>query len=559
MKRPALVCLFWDRHIAALIHYLTMRPCVVLVPSNFSALLQVKELLAQVGGEVVVLDSFLSNAVLSQAQAEAARLEESWPQILTSTAWQSLLRDNALDAQAFESLLGEQLFQRIQDEMVMVEALDRAAEQYRVTLVAVSEDLTGLPRTAVEWARARGVPSVHVAHGLPLATPYTVHAKLTADLYAVYGKRAAEACQDAGMPAERLRLTGNPGWDEYARAAGRRAEWQADLMSRHDLGKRKTVVFATTWVAWLSAFDSHARFEDGVRAFLRAAKTIRASGRDWNFVFKDRPANAEQGRHWIAQLAMEEGMSPVDYLYALEESMPWVTCADAVVASDSNMLVEAMHLGTPAINLMNDHGLVMGPSFDADSGILEVVPEALAETLIRVVEDENYRRLLVEAMAAYLPDYNLGADGAAARRVATVMVEAEELVSGKSREIHLEGEALRQGMPKHYVWESLGNSAGERDHHEFYADVPRKEVVAQFEHPPKRLLEIGCATGATALYIKSLYPEAWVVGIELSEAAAEVARGRMDLVIVEKFEDADLEGRGIEPASWSTCMTPGES
>jgi glycosyltransferase involved in cell wall biosynthesis len=103
-------------------------------------------------------------------------------------------------------------------------------------------------------------------------------------------------------------------------------------------------------------------------------------------------------------------------------------------------------------------------------------------------------------------------------------------------------------------WRSLGGDSGERVAHEVYADVPRKEVVAFFSHPPRRLLEIGCATGATAAIVKALYPQAWVAGIELSEAAAEVARQRMDVVISEKFEETDLEAQGIFPGSIDTVI-----
>jgi GT2 family glycosyltransferase/SAM-dependent methyltransferase len=105
-----------------------------------------------------------------------------------------------------------------------------------------------------------------------------------------------------------------------------------------------------------------------------------------------------------------------------------------------------------------------------------------------------------------------------------------------------------------HVWQSLGETAGEREEGEHYLDVERREVVAQFRQPPRRVLEIGCGTGATARYLKSLYPEAWVAGIELSEAAASMARGRMDLVIREKFEDADLEGQGIGRGSIDTVI-----
>jgi hypothetical protein len=42
------------------------------------------------------------------------------------------------------------------------------------------------------------------------------------------------------------------------------------------------------------------------------------------------------------------------------------------------------------------------------------------------------------------------------------------------------GESLGQGKKKRYVWHSLGGDAGAREEEEFYPDLPRKEVVAQF-------------------------------------------------------------------------------
>jgi hypothetical protein len=55
------------------------------------------------------------------------------------------------------------------------------------------------------------------------------------------------------------------------------------------------------------------------------------------------------------------------------------------------------------------------------------------------------------------------------------------------------GYHLRKTMAN-YVWHSLGRGAGERDAHEVYSDNPRREVVSRFEHPPRRVLEVGCST-----------------------------------------------------------------
>ncbi len=107
---------------------------------------------------------------------------------------------------------------------------------------------------------------------------------------------------------------------------------------------------------------------------------------------------------------------------------------------------------------------------------------------------------------------------------------------------------------KRYPWQALAEKGTLKDKCDSYPDVPRREVVAELGRPPRRVLEIGCYRGGTAQYLKSLYPAVWVAGIELSPAAAAVARGRMDLVLSERFEDADLEGHGIGPGSIDTVI-----
>ncbi len=105
---------------------------------------------------------------------------------------------------------------------------------------------------------------------------------------------------------------------------------------------------------------------------------------------------------------------------------------------------------------------------------------------------------------------------------------------------------------EHFIWHSLGGDTGKRE--EFYIDNPRSEIVAQFEHKPHRVLEIGCATGATGKLIKEIFPDAWVAGIELSETAAKIASSRLDLVINQKFEESNPESYGIAKGSIDTVI-----
>jgi len=66
-----------------------------------------------------------------------------------------------------------------------------------------------------------------------------------------------------------------------------------------------------------------------------------------------------------------------------------------------------------------------------------------------------------------------------------------------------------------------------------YSSIQRSEVVALLDsHPPDtalRVLELGCACGATLLEIKNRYPNAELHGIELNEGAAAIGRKFADI------------------------------
>jgi hypothetical protein len=73
-----------------------------------------------------------------------------------------------------------------------------------------------------------------------------------------------------------------------------------------------------------------------------------------------------------------------------------------------------------------------------------------------------------------------------------------------------------------------------------YSSIQRSEVVALLDsHPPDtalRVLELGCACGATLLEIKNRYPNAELHGIELNEGAAAIGRKFPDI----RSTDAEL-------------------
>jgi SAM-dependent methyltransferase len=81
-----------------------------------------------------------------------------------------------------------------------------------------------------------------------------------------------------------------------------------------------------------------------------------------------------------------------------------------------------------------------------------------------------------------------------------------------------------------------------------YFDTARKGFVDELPVNSKgRLLEIGTGAGDTAAYAKAEGKCGWCCGVELCEGPAEVAKSRLDRVIVGNVENLtlDLEPRSI--------------
>lgn len=77
-----------------------------------------------------------------------------------------------------------------------------------------------------------------------------------------------------------------------------------------------------------------------------------------------------------------------------------------------------------------------------------------------------------------------------------------------------------------------------------YPDAPRKELHRLFSGAPRKVLDIGCGSGAVSLGIKQSFDSVEVWGCELDERAAMLAKTRLDRVITEplrQWSDADVD------------------
>lgn len=538
MKTKALLTLLWPMHYPVLQAYLSQRKRVVLTTAAY-ATSELKALVANAGSELTVLDRLPSEEMVETARATGrgqaaaiAALEGSGQWKLVSDAFGMSLAKAAARVFAAEGSLSGVL----QDQVVVLEILARARERFDIELLAVSEDVMTLSRTAIAWARKHAIPSLHFAHAMPLGLPTTLHAKLSADFLAVYGERGASPYLDLGVAPERLRVTGNPAWDKYFDGRQRRQEIREKFCRDHRLdAQRPIVTYALSWDAGFSSALETRRWPDLLSAFCAACK---ASGiGDGQWIVKKHPHWEVVDEALINDVAVRNGLERDSWRLLSCDAFDCLLASDLTVSSHSNFAVESLVAGTPSINLLDEAALHLGNGFGPKEGIVEVTQERLGDAIHSVLCDAERRSGLVSEMEQSVTSFNVGVDGRAAERCAKAM----EQIAGS------EGES----RPR-YVWEELLNVADTETNQ--YHNWPRTQLFELFAHAPRRVLDIGCGAGATGQALKQTYPGVKVFGVEINHAAAELARTRIDHVLEGKFEEVDLESAGIAPGSLDTVL-----
>jgi 2-polyprenyl-3-methyl-5-hydroxy-6-metoxy-1,4-benzoquinol methylase len=103
------------------------------------------------------------------------------------------------------------------------------------------------------------------------------------------------------------------------------------------------------------------------------------------------------------------------------------------------------------------------------------------------------------------------------------------MLAEQREEVHvIDGEAPASATAPPSAWRLLGIEPGVQEAP--YADVARPGVQQLFRHEPRRLLDMGCASGAVGAGLKQSIRGLWVWGCELNEQAAKMAATRLDRV-----------------------------
>ena len=82
------------------------------------------------------------------------------------------------------------------------------------------------------------------------------------------------------------------------------------------------------------------------------------------------------------------------------------------------------------------------------------------------------------------------------------------------------------------------------------------EAIIKNKLPAGKVLEIGCAGGATGKNLKEKLPVEFYVGIDISPEAVDIAKNHLDRVIVANIENTDLASEyGLKPGEFDLLLT----
>lgn len=421
MKPPAVVANLWPGQSRILEAFLELYgPTTIVSPTRFVTD-EVRGIVAAHECEVIKLNSLLPRGYVGAKEAAGA-LTGLKSYLAGRTAFADEL--GGPGNEVMRPIIEDSLVRELPAAVQMLDALEAARTQYNVVLFVTTEDATQLARPATAWAVAHGIPSLHISHSIALGDPVTVHAHLVADRLAVYGQRGAEGYLDLGIAPKRIAITGNPAWDVYAGLAEKRSAIRADLDAKYGFDPDlPLVVFGTTWAGHLSALEPPGDVNlTSLQAFVDACEELAVQGFRFNAVVKDRPANTRGGDAVLEDAVADRGALRQQILRTSEDTREFAVAADVLIAVDSNYLVEAMLVGTPAINLVSDRLALYGPTFDEESGIVESEPDQLADRIRMLIDDAGFRAARLAQSASHRGYYNFaGTDGRSAARVGAVM------------------------------------------------------------------------------------------------------------------------------------------
>jgi glycosyltransferase involved in cell wall biosynthesis len=361
-------------------------------------------------GPYVHMNAFATTAALRATRDSVRAVWRAWRELRDAPGLRDALvhrgvRFAEMCAADVASVLLEQLPWAIRSHEETREAL----QALRPDVLVLYAESSGWGRVAVAAARAAGVRSVAMQHGLLYPRYYSyLHRGDEADAprpdrTALFGEAARRfLVAEGGYAPDSLSVTGSPRFDALvAQARGRdREALRAGLGVLPD---EKLVLVASRY---RGIRETHPALG---AAFARLAAAIEADPRLRGLV---KPHPAESPAPYLRDLG---GRSRTALAAADADLVALMAAADVLVTVESLSAIEALVLGLPVVVLQHpthlralvEAGVAVGVASGADPG----------PALERVLYDPATRAGLDAARARYVDDVACGADGQAVRRI----------------------------------------------------------------------------------------------------------------------------------------------
>jgi hypothetical protein len=311
-------------------------------------------------------------------------------------------------------------------QVAAIDQLDRLAEQLDLRLLVLGSDNSHVQRALVGRARALGIPSLQLAHGIypmPFARKAGEMDRLYADHVAVFGKRARDILLELGNDPDRVQLTGSPLWDALYEEAARMPRDRACRELGLDPARPVVLLCATYTDGSCVEFRRKALRHVGLHHAM--ARAIAAHPERPQLVVRPHPneiKRADLSQDDVAELVRAYAHwcalrdQPVAAL-SLDDRIAAIRAADAVVVeSSSTVIAEALILERPVVLLRAFDPPVYGEADGVVVCELDELPAALARALGDASDGKLARR-----RARALPELNHQNDGRATERVAALI------------------------------------------------------------------------------------------------------------------------------------------
>ena len=319
-----------------------------------------------------------------------------------------------------EALAGVALLQFPWSARAMDEA-GAALEATRPRVALTYAEAGGWGRALSLEARRRQIPFVGLQHGFiyrhwlnyrhepdemaPAAADSSDPGFPTPTLTLVFDEFAARHLASAGrFPPNSVAVTGSPRLDAMVAEAASLSN-AAIEQARRDAGARGTEPL-------ILVVSKYTEIREQLPAFLEAIRQLP----DVRTIIKTHPAETPAPYERAAS-----GVPHVRVLPAAAPLGPLLRAAQLVVTVNSTVAVDALLLGTPALTVGLPNNL--SPFVDAGAMAGTSSPEDIAPALRRTLYDEGFRTQLLTTAAAVAAQYRIMADGRAAERSATAILE----------------------------------------------------------------------------------------------------------------------------------------